>query len=327
MLASQGRPGTVKRVDPGKKAPRDRLFGRYCLVERLGQGRQGQVWKAVQLEPVVETVALKLLSPALAHDPKRLAQFHREAEVGAQLESPSLLQTYEYGAVDGIPYMTMPLVNGVSLDQVIIQISARSSAQTWGLWGWWSQLNEETYIASMVRVIIRIARALAVAHANQVVHRDVKPANILMDRDRDDRVYLSDFGLSRDLDGPPPLTTLYGTGTPLYMAPEKLTACPSNDILCDVYALGVTLFEAVTRVHPLTVPAGLAPSDWVAYIAVARPSTPRAVNPLVPKALEAVILKAMERNPARRYDSASVLADDLEQLLSGERGAASGRPL
>jgi serine/threonine protein kinase len=316
----------MKRVDPGRKTPPDRRFGRYCLVERLGEGRQGQVWKAIQLEPVVETVALKLLSPTLAHDPKRLAQFHREAEVGAQLESPSLLQTYEYGEVNGIPYMTMPLVNGVSLDQVIIQMTPGDAAPAWDLWGWWSRLNEETYIASMVRVIIRIARALAVAHANQVVHRDVKPANILMDRDREDRVYLSDFGLSRDLDGPPPLTPLYGTGTPLYMAPEKLTACPSNDVLCDVYALGVTLFEAVTRVHPLTVPAGLAPSDWVGYIAVATPSTPRAVSPRVSQALEAVILKAMERNPARRYGSASVLADDLERLSPGKLVAASGRP-
>lgn len=296
------------------------------MLERLGQGRQGQVWKAIQLEPIVETVALKLLSPELTHDPKRLAQFHREAEVGAQLESPSLLQTYEFGEVNGIPFMTMPLVNGVSLDHVINQVTSPGAAETRNFRGWWSRLSEEVYIVAMVRVMSRIARALAVAHANQVVHRDVKPANILMDRDREDRVYLSDFGLSRDLDGPPPLTTLYGTGTPLYMAPEKLTARVSDDTLCDVYALGVTLFEAVTRVHPLTLPDDLAPSEWVSYIAVATPSTPRAVNSRVSKPLEAIILKAMERDPTRRYRSAAALADDLEWFVSHALGARAGHP-
>lgn len=325
-MSSHRRPGTINRIDPGRKSLTDHKFGRFHLVERIGSGRQGQVWKAIQLEPFVETVALKVLSPALAHDPKRLAQFHREAEVGAQLESPSLLQTYEFGEVNGIVFLTMPLVNGISLDEVIVQMRSRRARRPEGCWAWWSWLTEEAYIRAMVRVMSRVARALAVAHANQVVHRDVKPANILMDRQLESRVYLSDFGLSRDLDGPPPLTPLYGTGTPLYMAPEKLTACPSDDTLCDVYALGVTLFEAVTRAHPLTIPEGLAPSDWVAHIAVATPSTPRAVNPRVPESLEAVILKAMNRDPARRYPSASALADDLERLSSGELGAQSVRP-
>lgn len=320
------RPGAVNRIDPGKASLSDQQFGRFHLVEQLGSGRQGQVWKAIQLEPIVETVALKLLSPALAHDPKRLAQFHREAEVGAQLESPSLLQTYEFGEINGIVFLTMPLVNGISLDEVISQMRSGRARRPEGCWAWWSWLTEEAYIRAMVRVVSRIARALAVAHNNLVVHRDVKPANILLDRQLEQRVFLSDFGLSRDLDGPPPLTPLYGTGTPLYMAPEKLAACPSDDTLCDIYALGVTLFEAVTRQHPLTIPEWVAPSDWVAYIARAKPRTPRAVNPRVPESLEVVILKAMHRNPAKRYSSASALADDLERLASGELGASSIRP-
>lgn len=202
----QRRPGAFNRVDPGpgQKCQPNQQFGRFHLVERLGSGRQGQVWKAIQLEPIVETVALKLLAPALAHDPKRLAQFHREAEVGAQLESPSLLQTYEFGEINGFVFLTMPLVNGISLDEVIVQMRSGRARRPEGCWAWWSWLTEEAYIRAMVRVISRIARALAVAHANQVVHRDVKPANILMDRQLENRVYLSDFGLSRDLDGPLP---------------------------------------------------------------------------------------------------------------------------
>lgn len=290
-----------------------RRFGRYRLIERLGEGRQGQVWKAIQLEPIIETVALKLLAPALAGDPQRLAQFHREAEVGAQLESPSLLPTYEFGEINGIAFMTMPLVNGDSLAEVILQTCRRAAGDPLVTASWWTWLSEEAYIASMSRVIARIARALEVAHVNRVAHRDIKPANILMDRDREDRVYLCDFGLSRSLNDPPPASTRYGTGTPLYMAPEKLAGCLADDVLCDVYALGVTLCEALTRVHPFSIPAGLAAAQWAAHLALSTPRRPRSVNPRIPEALEAIVARAMDRDPARRYPSAAALADDLEQ--------------
>jgi len=307
----------INRLDPGVSFVPESRFGRYRLVERLGSGQQGQVWKAIQVEPFVEMVALKVLSPNLAHDPKRLAQFHREAELGAQLDNPALLQTYEYGEINGMAFMTMPLVNGCSLERVLNDLSARDVSGNRRSGGWWIQLPQRDYQAAMTRLVSRIARALAVAHSNLVVHRDVKPANILMDYDREDKVYLADFGLSRDLDGPPPRSFLYGTGTPLYMAPEKLSAQVSDDRLCDIYALGVTLCEAVTRTHPFQVPASLDASEWVAYLAVATPSRPREVCPEIPGALEAVILKAMHRDPRERYQRASAFANDLDQFLEG----------
>src|SRR5205807_2905274 len=141
-------------------------------------GRQGQVWKAIQLEPIVETVALKLLEPALALDPERRAQFHREAELGAQLESPSLLPTYEYGEINGLAFMTMPLVNGDPLSRVVSQVAGRSRGGRPASGNWWSWLSEEAYVRAMTRVLSRVARALEVAHANLVVHRDIKPANV-----------------------------------------------------------------------------------------------------------------------------------------------------
>jgi serine/threonine-protein kinase len=291
-----------------------RRFGHFRLVDRLGQGRQGQVWKAIQLEPIIETVALKLLDPTLALDPKRLEQFHREAEVGAQLASPSLLPTYEFGEINGVVYMTMPLVNGDSLADVIAQTLRRSSGAVLPARHWWAWLSEEDYLRSMSRVIVRIARALEVAHANRVAHRDIKPANILLDRDREDRVYLCDFGLSRDLDAPPPESLAFGTGTPLYMPPEKLAGCAVDDVRGDIYALGVTLFEALARVHPFSVPAGLVSSRWAAHLALATPKRLRAINPRVGQELEAVVLRAMSRNPSDRYPSAAAFADDLERL-------------
>lgn len=305
-------PSTV-RPAPRKTAPGARRLGRFRLIERLGEGCQAQVWKAVQLEPVVETVALKVLLPRLAEDPKRLAQFHREAEVGAQLDDPALLPTYEFGEVGGLYFMTMPLVNGESLAEVIAQTQTRGAGRIAVPRNWWNWLSEDAYIRAMVRIVARVARALAVAHANQVVHRDIKPANILIDRDRQDRAYLCDFGLSRDLDSPRG-PACYGTGTPLYMAPEKLMACAEDDIRCDVYALGVTLFEAVTRTHPFTIPDEVPRSNWAAYLAISAPRAPRAASPWLDPALEQVIQRAMERDPNRRYASALELAEALERL-------------
>jgi serine/threonine-protein kinase len=301
------------RTVPRKPIPGVRRLGRFRLIEPLGEGCQAQVWKAIQVEPVVETLALKLLSPRLADDPKRLAQFHREAEVGAQLDDPALLPTYEFGEVDGHFFMTMPLVNGESLAEVVAQTRARSTGRVAVPRNWWNWLSEDAYTRAMVRIVARIARALAVAHANQVVHRDIKPANILIDRDREDRVYLCDFGLSRDLDSPRG-PACFGTGTPLYMAPEKLMACAEDDIRCDVYALGVTLFEAVTRSHPFTIPVEVPRSDWAAYLAISAPRSPRAASPWLDPALERVIQRAMERDPNRRYASATELAEALERL-------------
>jgi serine/threonine-protein kinase len=305
----------ARRPQQAAFAPGRRL-GRFHLIERLGQGCQGQVWKALQVEPIVETLALKLLSSSFARDPNRLAQFHREAEMGARLESPSLLPTYEFGSIDGLVFMTMPLVNGRTLSEAISQ---RGWCDIGGApleWNWWTLLDEAAYIRAMARVLARIARAVQVAHENRVAHRDIKAANILLDRDREDRVFLCDFGLSCELSSKSAPRARDSTGTPLYMAPEKLVGSVPDEVRCDVYSLGVTLFEAVTRVHPFSVPDDLPRSDWAAYLAVSTPPIPSSVNPKVSGALEAIIVKTMDRNPSRRYASALELAIDLERFAS-----------
>jgi eukaryotic-like serine/threonine-protein kinase len=157
-----------------------------------------------------------------------------------------------------------------------------------------------------------------------VVHRDVKPANILLDRRSEEGVFLCDFGLSRDLDVATPEQLRDGAGTPLYMPPERLLRHEADEIRCDVYALGATLYEAVTLVPPVQVPESLPWPAWTTYLASTTPALPRSIRPGLPDALEAIILRAMAHDPQDRYPTAACLADDLERFLT--RGPARGRP-
>src|SRR5512135_2311096 len=223
-------------------------IGRFWLVERLGRGCQGDVWKAIQVEPFIESVALKILTRALARDPKRRAQFRREAERGARLAGPSLLPTYEYGEVDGIVYMAMPLVNGCSLHDIVTYRrnprSPRLPARLHPL----AFAPDAEYVRGVARLFARVARALDDVHVARVAHRDIKPSNILLDCGPGDGVFLCDFGLARDLDVATPAQLRDGAGTPLYMPPERLLRSPADEVRCDIYALGATLFEALTLV-------------------------------------------------------------------------------
>jgi serine/threonine-protein kinase len=301
-------------------------LGRYRLIERLGRGCQGDVWRAVAEDGDADgdrgssapEVALKLLPPSMARDPRRLAQFRREAERRARLAVPSVLPTSEYGESDGILFMAMPLVDGCSLGDIIAwkrrapgtlckPIDPRHPlAHAVGC----------TYLRGVVHVVAHIARTLDHVHTAQVVHRDIKPANILLDRHRPEGVFLCDFGLARDLDIATPEQLRDGAGTPLYMAPERLLRLFADEILCDIYALGATLYEAVTLVPPVSIPESLPWTAWTSYLATTQPDPPRYLRPEIPEALEAIILRCLAHNPDRRYPSAAELAGALESFLA-----------
>jgi serine/threonine-protein kinase len=292
--------------------------GRYRLIERLGRGMQADVWRALRSEPVFdreEEVALKVL-PASACDPRRRAQLRHEAERGARMVGPSLLPTYEFGEADGAAFMAMPLVVGCTLAEVLSQRR-----------GWRDGLAplgahrlavapERSYTRDVVALVARVARAAADAHRAQVVHRDIKPGNILVRRDHTAGVYLCDFGLARDLDVATPRQLCDGAGSPLYMAPERLLRRPADEVRGDVYALGATLFEALTLAPPVEVPDELPRSLWPGFLAAASPRRPSALWPAIPAGLESSILRALARDPARRYPTADHLADDLERFLA-----------
>jgi|GEM_PF-3322697 len=289
-------------------------LGPYRLLVRLGGGAQGEVWKAVGGGDG-SVVALKVLNPGLSRMPRRLAQFRREAERGARLGGPPLLRVLESGEIDGHPYMTMPLVEGVTLQAVIRARRARLEGDDLEPAHPFETLDESSYLVAMGRAMVRAARALHSLHVDRVAHRDVKPANVLLDRGRPVGVYLCDLGLGRDLEVATTEQMRDGAGTPMFMAPERLMKAPADEERSDVYSMGATIFEALTLARLYELPPSLPPQALGSYIIGATRRTPRSINPAIPPAVEAVILKATARKPADRFDSAAELADELERAL------------
>jgi serine/threonine-protein kinase len=305
-------------------------FGPFRLIRRLGQGAQGDVWKARRRQPQRDIVALKVLSPAQARLPHRLAQFRREAERGARLAGPSLLPVLEFGEFDGYSYMAMPYVEGTTLHQVIRRRQKFLKGQAVDLVHRLISMNEGHYLPTAARVMSNMARALGMIHACHVAHRDIKPANILLDGHQLCGVYLCDLGLGRDLQIATSEQMRDGAGTPMYMAPERLLKAPANEILCDLYSLGVTLFETFTLGRPFDPPGELPLACLSAQLARAVPKPPRRLKPDLPADLEAIILKAMSRDPRDRYQSAQEIASELDQFLArrfqkGSRGQVARR--
>jgi len=322
-----GRPASFASVLPGT------LLGPYRLVERIGRGRQAEVWRARRTSPPGDEVALKVLAGAAAsRDPRKLAQLRREAERGTRLTSPSLLPTYDFGEEDGLAFLAMPLVEGCPLGVLIEQRRslAEGGIPATGIHPL-AAAGTSAYVRGVVGLLASVARAVAVAHDARVVHRDIKPMNILIGRrvepleTTDPGVYLCDFGLARDLDVATPQQLRDGAGSPLYMAPERLLKRQADEVRCDVYALGVTLFEALSLSPPFDVPPEMPPVRWAQYLATATPPDLGDVAPGVSIFLCGVVRRAMNPDPDRRHPTALRLAYDLERSLSRDSGPAPGR--
>jgi serine/threonine-protein kinase len=294
-------------------------LGHFRLLRRLGQGAQGDVWKARRQESRLDIVALKVLNPGLAKMHNRLAQFRREAERGTRLAGPSLLHVFESGEIDGFLYMAMPYVEGKSLQQVVRARRAFLRGEPVAMVHPLVAMDEEPYLQTAARIMMKAALALSRLHACRVVHRDIKPANILLDRNRVCGVYLCDLGLGRDLEFATSDQMRDGAGTPLYMAPERLLKAPADEILCDLYSMGVTLFETFTLGRPFDTPPSLPLACLPAHLARSTPKFPSDVKPGLPAELEGIILKAMARLPRDRHHSAQELASDLDQFLMKRR--------
>ncbi len=289
-------------------------IGPYRLIARLGRGAQGEVWKAVG-GPGRGVVALMVLNPGLSINPRRLAQFRRVAERGARLAGPSLLRVADAGEADGCFYMAMPYIEAVTLLDVIHERRMRRDGHIPEPVHPLVDIDGPAYYAEMARVLAGVARALDRVHAHRVAHRDVKPGNILLERRAPFRAFLCDLGLGRDLDHATAEQMRDGAGTPMYMAPERLLKNEADEILADVYSMGATMFEALTlgrRFEPMRdvpLPA------LVPLLARAHPRSPRAVDPDLPVELEAVLLRALARDPRDRHASAGELAEDLDRAI------------
>ncbi|WP_337173398.1 serine/threonine-protein kinase [Paludisphaera sp.] len=293
-------------------------IGPYRLIVRLGRGAQGEVWKAVgEMGPGF--VALKILTPGLSINPRRLAQFRREAERGARLVGPSLLRVADAGEADGCFYMAMPYVEAVTLQDVVRERRLHRMGDDPDPVHPLVEMEDPAYYLETTRIMAGVARALHRVHVHRVAHRDVKPGNILLERRAPFGAFLCDLGLGRDLDHATVDQMRDGAGTLLYMAPERLLKAPADEVLADVYSMGATAFEALTLGRRLETIRGVPTPALPPMLARARPRAPREVDPNLPASLEVVLLRALERAPGDRHRSAGELADDLEAAIPRAR--------
>ncbi|WP_366489572.1 serine/threonine-protein kinase [Petropleomorpha daqingensis] len=270
-------------------------FGAYRIEALLGRGGMGEVYRAFDTEHD-RVVALKVLSEALAADRGYRERFRREAHLAARLNEPHIVPIHRYGEIDGRLFLDMRLVPGRDVAAVLAQEGPMGPERA-------------------VSIVSQVARALDSAHADGLVHRDVKPSNVLLTGDGDDEfVYLVDFGIARsttDTSGPALTQTGAALGSFDYMAPERFLEKPV-DKRVDVYALACVLFECLTGRRPF-VGDGLATLMY-AHLNTA-PPTPSSVRPDLPAALDEVVLKGLAKDPDERYGTAGELASAARKAL------------
>jgi eukaryotic-like serine/threonine-protein kinase len=269
-------------------------LGDYELLEVVGRGGQGVVYRAHQ-KSLNRTVALKMIRVGSWATESHLKRFRREAEAAASLEHPGIVPIYEVGERDGSCYFSMRFVEGGQLDQVI--------------------KREPMSIRQAAELISKVARTVHYAHEHGILHRDIKPGNILLDAKGEP--LLTDFGLARLVEAESTVTrTKEVMGTPSYMAPEQ--AMGNNAAVSratDVYGLGASLYQLLTGHPPF---AGGTTYETIKLVLDTEPRQPRLLNPKIDRDLSTICLKCLEKDPKRRYSSALALAEDLEHWLKHE---------
>jgi tetratricopeptide (TPR) repeat protein/tRNA A-37 threonylcarbamoyl transferase component Bud32 len=270
-----------------------RRFGDYELLEEIARGGMGVVYKARQLR-LHRLVALKMILGGQMATPKDVQRFRTEADEAASLDHPNIVPIYEVGEHDGQYYFTMKFMEGGTLSQHLARLTTDTRAA--------------------VRLLATVANAVHHAHQHGILHRDLKPGNILLDADG--QPHVTDFGLAKRIEGNSALTQTGAiVGTPSYMAPEQAGGNKTLTTAVDIYSLGAVLFELLTGRPPFQAET---PMETAMQVVQNEPPRPRQLNPRVPRDLETICLKCLEKDAQRRYGSADALARDLERWLTDE---------
>jgi len=322
-----------------------RQIDQFRIVREIGRGGMGVVYLAEE-QPVGRQVALKLMPLHPTTEDKALKRFEREIRATAKLEHPNIVRVYAVGDWQGQPYYTMEFVDGTSLSRFIHLSRQGGDSRSWesvltsgarptpetspvdatllvadeddevgddepGVAG---HPRERDYYDVVARLIRETAEALDYAHRQGVIHRDIKPSNLMVDGTG--RVRITDFGLAIQVDDKALTQTGSMVGTPQYMSPEQLLARRIKiDARTDVYSLGATLYELLTLTPAFSADTR---ARLMLKISIQDPKAPQRLNPHAPRDLAVIAVKAMEKNPDHRYQSAQLMADDIGRFLHHE---------
>ena len=278
-------------LDPNR-VPNLKIDG-YEIVGEIGRGGMGVVFEAIQTS-LERPVAIKVLKNVALASVAGKQRFTAEAKLIAQLRDDTIVDVIDFGDVNGIPYMVMPLVSKDSLSSIIRG----------------NPLQHEDVTA----VLLRVLKALQIAHGQRIIHRDIKPGNILIDGSLH-KCKLSDFGLAVWDQSDRFTETGDIVGTVGYIAPEIIRGNSKGDELTDIYSVGATMYAMLTGVAPFK---AATPAESLLLAMNSEPASPRKINPMIPQDLESICLKCMHGQPNRRYGSATAVQNDLNRFLNDE---------
>lgn len=275
-------------------ASRPQRLGDFQILREVGRGGMGAVFEATQLS-LGRRVALKILRFGGVSDPEAIERFQREAETIAKLHHTNIVPVYAVGSERGVNYYAMQFIDGQSLAEVFAARKGPLKSSQVAEWG------------------LQAAEALSHAHKRGVIHRDVKPSNLILDKDG--RLWLTDFGLARRAGDVTLSLTGALLGTPRYMSPEQAMAAHKQvDHRSDIFSLGTTLYELLAQKPAFQ---GDTPHDVIQHILSVEPVPLRQIVPTIPRDLETIIHKCLAKDPVRRYESAHELAEDLRAFIEG----------